>query len=77
VDPERHARLALGELADVVRADPGCGRAHFFTGEIQRARGAWAEAEEAYRHAHRADPSDRRAQELALDALRQRKSAST
>ncbi len=75
VDPERHARLALGELADVARADPGCARAHFFTGEIQRGRGAWAEAEEAFRRAHRADPSDRRAQELALEALRQRKAA--
>ena len=75
VDPERHARLALGELADVTRAEPGCAKAHFFTGEIQRARGAWAEAEEAFRRAHRADPSDRRAQELALEALRQRKAA--
>ena len=74
VDPERHARLALGELADVVKADPGCGRAHFFTGEIHRAQGAWAEAEEAYRRAFKADPGDRRSQELALEAMRQKKS---
>ncbi len=40
VDPERHARLALGELADVARTEPGCARAHFFTGEILRARRA-------------------------------------
>jgi tetratricopeptide (TPR) repeat protein len=73
VDPEGNARLALTELADVVRADPGCARAHFFTGEILRSQGAWAEAEEAYRRAHKADPSDRRAQELALEAMRQKK----
>ena len=73
VDPERLAKLALGELADVLRADPGCGRAHFFTGEIQRGQGAWAAAEEAYRRAFKADPNDRRAQELALEAMRRRK----
>jgi tetratricopeptide (TPR) repeat protein len=73
VDPERHARLALGELADVVKADPGCARAHFFAGEIHRAQGAWGEAEEAYRRAFKADPADRRSQELALEAMRQKK----
>ncbi len=75
VDPERHARLALGELADVAKADAGCAAAHFFAGEIHRARGAWAEAEEAYRRAQRADPSDRRAQERALEMMRARKAA--
>jgi hypothetical protein len=73
VDPERFARLALGELADVARADPGCAQAHLFAGEIHRARGDLVEAEEAYRRAHRADPADRRAQELALEVLRARK----
>jgi tetratricopeptide (TPR) repeat protein len=73
VDPEGAAKAALAELGDVARAEPGCGRAHFFTGEILRARGAWAEAEEAYRRAHRADPGDRRAQELALEAMRLKK----
>lgn len=75
VDPERHAKLALGELADVARADPACAPAHFFTGEILRAQDAAGEAEEAYRRAHRADPSDRRAQELALEMMRAKKAA--
>jgi tetratricopeptide (TPR) repeat protein len=75
VDPERHARLALGELAAVAKADAGCAPAHFLAGEIHRARGAWAEAEEAYRRAQRADPSDRRAQERALEMMRARKAA--
>lgn len=75
VDPGRAARSSLAELAEVARADPGCARAHFFAGEILRAQGAWGDAEEAYRRAHRADPADRRAQELALEALRQRRIA--
>jgi hypothetical protein len=73
VDPERFARLALGELADVLRTDPGCAQGHFFAGEIHRGRGELVEAEEAYRRAHRADPTDRRAQELALEVMRARK----
>ncbi len=73
VDPERHAKLALGELAEVVRGEPGCARAHFFTGEILRGQGAPAEAEEAYRRAHRADPGERRAQELAIEMMRAKK----
>ena len=73
VDPARHAKLALGELGEVVRADPGCARAHFFTGEILRGQGAPAEAEEAYRRAHRADPGERRAQELAVEMMRAKK----
>jgi hypothetical protein len=77
VDPVRHARLALGELAEVVRADAGCARAHFFTGEILRAQGDAAAAEEAYRRAHRADPCDKRAQELALEMMRARKQPRT
>ncbi len=71
VDPERHARLALGVLAEIARVDPGCAAAHLFAGEIHRARGAWAEAEEAFRRAQRADPQDRR----ALEMMRARKAA--
>jgi hypothetical protein len=75
VDLPRHAKLALGELAEVVRGDPGCARAHFFTGEILRGQGAPAEAEEAYRRAHRADPGERRAQELAVEMMRAKKAS--
>jgi curved DNA-binding protein CbpA len=75
VDPARHARLALGELGDVARREPGCADAHRFTGEILRAERRFAEAEEAFRHAARADPSDQQAQRLALEMLRARKAA--
>ncbi|BDG04684.1 DUF4388 domain-containing protein [Anaeromyxobacter oryzae] len=73
VDPARHARLALQELAEAARTDPGCGPAHFFAAQIHRAEGRLAEAEDAYRRAFKADPSDRRAQELALEMLRARR----
>jgi tetratricopeptide (TPR) repeat protein len=73
VDPGGNARPALQELAEAARADAGCAEAFFFAGEIHRARGEHAEAEEAYRLAHRASPSDRRAQELALEMMRARK----
>jgi curved DNA-binding protein CbpA len=75
VDPERNARLALHELGEAARADSGCAEALFFSGEIHRARGEHAEAEEAYRRASRANPQDRRAQELALEMMRARKGA--
>lgn len=74
-DPARFGSLALSELSGIVRAEPGCARAHFFAGEIQRAAGAFDRAEEAYRLAQRADPSDRRSQELALEMMRSRKAA--
>lgn len=72
-DPARFGALALSELSGIVRSDPGCARAHFFAGEIHRAAGAFAQAEEAFRLAQRADPSDRRSQELALEMMRSRK----
>lgn len=75
VDPARHARLALGELAEVARREPACAEAHLFAGEIHKAEQRWGEAEEAFRRAARADPSDQRAPRLALEMLRARKAA--
>ena len=75
VDPERHARLALGELAELARQEPGAAEAHRFRAEILKAQGKWAEAEEAYRLAFQLDPGDRRSQEAALEMLRARKAA--
>jgi tetratricopeptide (TPR) repeat protein len=75
VDPERHARLALSELAELAREEPDLADAHRFQAEILKAQGRWAEAEEAYRRAFQADPSDKRSQEAALEMLRARKAA--
>ena len=73
VDPERHARLALGELAELAKAEPDSADAHRFSAEILKAVGRWAEAEEAYRRTFQLDPSDKRSQEAALEMLRARK----
>jgi tetratricopeptide (TPR) repeat protein len=75
VDPERHARLALRELGEVARGEPSSFDAAFFTAEIQRGLGSWAEAEESYRRAQRANPKDPRPQALALEMMRMRKAA--
>jgi len=73
VDPVRHARLAQNELFEVARTEPSCADAQFFLGEILRAQSRPAEAEEAYRRAFKADPANRRAQELALEMMRAKK----
>lgn len=75
VDPARHARLALGELAELARKEPGAAEAPRFSAEILKAQGRWAEAEEAFRRAFQLDPTDRRSQEAALEMLRTRKTA--
>ena len=73
VDPERHGRLVLGELAELARKEPACAEAHRFSADILKAQGRWAEAEEAYRRTFQLDPADRRSQEAALEMLRNRK----
>jgi len=75
VDPERNARLVLGELAEVVRKEPGCVEAHRFAADVHKAQGRWAEAETSYRRAFQLDPGDKRSQEAALEMLRARKAA--
>jgi Domain of unknown function (DUF4388) len=75
VAPERNARLALGELVEVARKEPGCVEAHRFAADVLKAQGRWAEAEASYRRAFQLDPADRRSQEAALEMLRARKAA--
>jgi curved DNA-binding protein CbpA/ribosomal protein L12E/L44/L45/RPP1/RPP2 len=75
VDPERNARLALGELAEVARKEPGCVEAHRFAADVLKAQGRWSEAETSYRRAFQLDPADKRSQEAALEMLRARRAA--
>jgi tetratricopeptide (TPR) repeat protein len=73
LDPERHARLALNELAEAARSEPGSFECAFFSAEVLRGQSAYGEAEEAYRRAQRARPSDPRPQALALEMMRLKK----
>lgn len=73
VDPQRNGRLALNELAGLQRQEPGCNRAWFFAGEIQRALGQYAEAEESFKRAYRTDPGDKKSQQLAVEMMRARR----
>jgi tetratricopeptide (TPR) repeat protein len=70
VDPQRNARLALGELAGLQKQEPGCNRAWYFAGEIQRALGQYAEAEESFKRAYKTDLGDKKSQQLAIDMMR-------
>lgn len=67
VNPSTNAKLALQSLALALRRDAACEEAHFFSGEIHRAQGSFAEAEESFRRAFKANPKNRRALELAQD----------
>jgi curved DNA-binding protein CbpA/ribosomal protein L12E/L44/L45/RPP1/RPP2 len=73
VDPQRNARLVLGELAGLQKQEPGCNRAWYFAGEIQRALGQYAEAEESFKRAYKADLGDKKSQQLAVDMMRARR----
>ncbi|HSN14126.1 MAG TPA: molecular chaperone DnaJ, partial [Anaeromyxobacteraceae bacterium] len=70
VDPQRNARLALTELAGLQKQEPGCNRAWYFAGEIQRALGLYADAEESFKRAYKTDLGDRKSQQLAVDMMR-------
>jgi tetratricopeptide (TPR) repeat protein len=75
VDPQRNARLALTELAGLHRQEPGCNRAWYFAGEIQRALGLHADAEESFRRAYKNDLGDKKSQQLAVEMMRARREA--
>jgi tetratricopeptide (TPR) repeat protein len=75
VDPERHGRLALGELEELARKEPAAVDVHRFTAAIHKAMGRWGEAEEAFKRAYRLDPTDKRSQEGAIEMMRARKAA--
>lgn len=73
VDPQRNARLVLTELAGLQKQEPGCNRAWYFGGEIQRALGLYAEAEESFQRAYKTDLGDKKSQQLAVDMMRARR----
>jgi hypothetical protein len=70
VDPARNAKLVLSELGGLQKQEPGCNRAWYFAGEIQRALGMYAEAEESFKRAYKTDLGDKKSQQLAIDMMR-------
>lgn len=70
MDNPRNARLALVELQDALKQDPGCEEAYFFAGEIQRHTSQWTGAEEAYRRAFKLNPNNRKYVDLIQECIK-------
>jgi hypothetical protein len=71
--PEAHGKLALQELADVLRQEPGLEEGWFFYGEVSRGEGQWAQAEDAYRKAFKLNPKNRRYVDLIQETIKNAK----
>jgi curved DNA-binding protein CbpA len=75
MDPARKADMAKAKqmMADAVRADPGCDRAHYQLGVIARVEGDMDRAERHFRDAVKANPKHLEAnQELRLIDMRKK-----
>jgi hypothetical protein len=70
VNPVVHVRLALTELADVIKTEPDCEFAHFFSGEIYKSQKSWSMAEESYRRAAKINPQNRKYTELIQETMK-------
>jgi hypothetical protein len=68
--PEAHGKLALQELQEVTRQEPGCEEAWFFTGEVSRGEAQWAQAEDAYRKAFKLNPKNRQYVDLIQETMK-------
>jgi hypothetical protein len=68
--PEAHGKLALQELGEVLKQEPGCEEAWFFTGEVSRGEGQWAQAEDAYRKAFKINPKNRQYVDLVQETMK-------
>ena len=73
-DPKRGDEQALDELDEALRLDPQCGEALLVSAKIHHAMGRLDRADEAYRHASKLLPGDRRCVEgmRAVTAERQK-----
>ncbi|TQF13850.1 DUF4388 domain-containing protein [Myxococcus llanfairpwllgwyngyllgogerychwyrndrobwllllantysiliogogogochensis] len=70
--PEAHGRLALQELQEVVRQEPGLEDGWGFLGEVAQGEGQWALAEDSFRKAFKLNPKNRRYVELIQEIARRR-----
>jgi hypothetical protein len=71
--PESHGKLALQELADVVKQDAGLEEGWFFMGEVSRGEGQWAQGEDAYRKAFKLNPKNRRYVDLIQECIKNKR----
>jgi cytochrome c-type biogenesis protein CcmH/NrfG len=71
--PESHGKLVLQELADVMKQEPGLEEGWFFTGEVSRGEGQWAQAEDAYRKAFKHNPTNRRYVDLIQECIKNKR----
>lgn len=70
--PEAHGKLALQELGEVLKQDPACEEAWFFTGQVCQGESQWRAAEDAYRKAFKLNPKNRRYADLIQEAMKRR-----
>lgn len=70
--PEAHGRLALQELQEVVRQEPGMEEGWAFLGEVAQGESQWALAEDAFRKAFKLNPKNRRYVELIQEIVKRR-----
>ncbi|MBN9688106.1 MULTISPECIES: DUF4388 domain-containing protein [unclassified Corallococcus] len=70
--PEAHGRLALQELQELVRQEPGLEEGWAFLGDVARGEGQWALAEDALRKAFKLNPQQRRYVTLIQEIARRR-----
>ena len=68
--PESHGKLALQELVELLKQEPGLEEAWFFTGEVARGEGQWVQAEDAYRKAFKINPKNRRYADLIQETMK-------
>ena len=70
--PDAHGRLALQELQEVVRQEPGMEEGWAFLGEVAQGESQLALAEDAYRKAFKLNPKNRRYVDLIQEIARRR-----
>ncbi|MCP3139162.1 DUF4388 domain-containing protein [Pyxidicoccus xibeiensis] len=70
--PDAHGRLALQELQEVVRQEPGMEEGWAFLGEVAQGESQWALAEDAFRKAFKLNPKNRRYVELIQEIVKRR-----
>jgi tetratricopeptide (TPR) repeat protein len=73
-DPDRGAKAALAQLAEVCESEPDCEEAWAFRADLARAIGQPQLADEGYRRAYKINPQQKRYADALRELARSRKS---